>query len=198
MSKAKVLFVIFILTTLILPTIAFSASYDETYNYNYSRSYRRMHYVVGPGGEYMAKKAGTNINGYMGIYTNIEYRITRLLSIGFDSCLGYPFGEGKEYWSSFNPGIKIFPMMYKNPSFQPYIFLGGHAFEAVFGSKDYSGTAYGQGGFAGLGIRTFPGGSQMGFDIMVRSSFIYMERPDSIGGRGLTIPIFSSMAFTAT
>lgn len=154
-------------------------------------SYKRMHYSFGLCGSYFARKQNSGLDGMVGAYTNVEFRLLKLLSIGFDSYYGWLFGSGNQYLSSFNPGIKIFPMMYKNPKFQPYLYFGGHVFDGVFGSSSYGKVGMGQGGFGGLGFRYFPANIPMGIEFFVRASALYMQNPGNGGGRELLVPIFA-------
>jgi len=155
-------------------------------------SYQRMYYTFGVAGSYFVKKDSIGIDGFVGAYTNLEYRILKILSIGFDTLYGWAFGNGNQYLSAFNPGVKIYPMQFKNPNFEPFIMIGGHAFDGLWGARGYSGYAMGQGGYAGVGARYMPAGGIIGVEFFTRASFLYMQKPSTAGGgRGLAIPILA-------
>lgn len=152
--------------------------------------YRGIHYFLSMGGSYFAKKKGLDVKGMIGVRSGVDFRLMKLMSFGFDTCYGWLSGSGNQYLSAFNPGIKIYPMMYKNPSFEPFITVGGNAFDSIFGSTEYKRIGMAQGGFAGAGAHLKYESVMIGFEFMVRASFLYMQRPNFTGGRTLAIPIY--------
>lgn len=162
-----------------------------------NKDYMRLYYTFGVGGSYFARKSMTELDGTLGAYGSLEFRFSRLMSAGFDSNYGYLFGSGNQYLSIFNVGVKLFPMMYRKPAFEPFLFAGGKIYDAVFGASTYDRAGYGQGGFAGAGMRFFPSEGMMGIEFFARAEFLHMGRPKAVGGKGLTIPIymFGGMVF---
>lgn len=156
-----------------------------------TRSYQRIYIASGVGGSYFVKRGGIDIKGNVGLYGNVEYRFSKIISLGFDSYYGYAIGSGNQYLSIFSPGFKIYPLMYKNPKFEPFIFIGGHAYDAFFGGNTAGKARVAQGGFAGVGFKIMPELMPIGLEFFVRASFLSMERPAAVGGRALTIPVFS-------
>lgn len=170
---------------------------DEEYEYEYEKislDYRRIYYSFGACGSYFIIDAGININSVIGAFTNIEFRFSRIFSLGFDSYYGWLSGSGNQYLSTFNPGLKIYPMAYRNPKFEPFLYFGGHAMDVVFGDSALGKAGMGQGGFSGLGFRLMPEAFPMGIEFFARADFLYMQKPG--GGRGLAIPIFGFLGVT--
>lgn len=170
--------------------------YEETTEPQFTESYKKLYYTFGLAGSYWARQDGVDIDGNFGAYTGLEWRFSKYAGVGFDAYYGYLAGSGTQYLSTFNPGVKIYPMGHKGGSIEPFIFLGGHAYEAAFGDSSRGGTSMGQGGFAGAGFRWYSSSSMFGFEAFARASILYMERPSSIGGRALAIPIFFVVGFT--
>lgn len=176
-------------------------SEDEEYDFKYEekeyQAYQRMYYTFGVCGAYFVKKAGDNVKGYVGPFTNLEYRLMKVFSFGFDSFYAWLSGSGNQYLSVFNPGIKIYPFMYKNPSFEPFLFFGGHALDMILGDSNLGKTGMAQGGFAGAGFKLMPESAPVGFEFFTRVSFLAMQRSNAAGGgRGLAIPIFGFLGVT--
>lgn len=167
----------------------------EEEDWSPEKEYRRLYYTFGVGGHYFAKKDGVGITSTVGAYSCFEYRFSKALSVGFDTYYGWVNGSGTQYLSSFNPGLKIFPMMYKNPNIEPFFFVGGHAFDAAFGGSSRGGTSYGQGAFAGAGARFFFGETRFGMEVLARASFLWMDRSSPATGRAFSIPIFFMLGF---
>ena len=169
--------------------------WEEEEKFGDSQEYRRLYYTFGVAGHYFAKKDGVGLTSTVGAYTCFEYRFAKAFSFGFDTYYGWANGKGGQYLSSFNPGVKIFPMQFKNPSFEPYIFVGGHALDAVFSGSGRPNSSYGQGAFVGAGAKIFFGDTRFGMEAFVRASFLWMGRPSPASGRAFSIPIFFLLGF---
>lgn len=172
-------------------------NYEWEEEWTPTKDYRRLHYSFGFAGSYWARQDGTKIDGTFGAYTGFEYRFSKIAGAGFDLFYGYLAGEGTSYWSAFNPGIKIYPMAYRNPRFEPFFFIGGHAFDGAFGDSNRGNVGVGQGPFLGVGFRYYWNeDSRFGIEWFVRASALWMQRPGPATGRGLAIPITGVFAFT--
>lgn len=152
---------------------------------------KRLHVAFGLGGSYFVKKAGAKTTGNAGAYLGVDYRPWKVLSVGADAFYGWLFGQGNQYLSGFNPGIKIFPMAYSDPKFEPFITLGAHAIELAWGDNSFRNHLMAQGGFAGVGFRWMPPEAILGMQAMVRASFLYRDKPSPQTGRGFALPIFA-------
>lgn len=159
------------------------------------KSYIKLHYGFGVGGAYFAKRGGLDLKGYIGAYTQLQFRFSRALGAGMYTQYGYLIGRGSQYWSAFNPCIFFYPMMYKNPKFEPYIIVGGNAIDMIIGTSTYDNLGMGQGVFGGLGVRFHPG-SLLGFEFQVTGGPLWMQRPTGQSGRAMTIPIYARFGIT--
>jgi len=168
------------------------AQFPEQYKFEESHQmyqpYRRLYYGFGFSGSYFAKKDRVQIDGNLGAYSTIEYRFSKAMSFGVETFYGWLVGDGSQYLSVFNPGIKIFPLAYRNPSFEPFVYIGGHALDLVYGGNRGK-AGFGQGGFGGVGFRYMPAGGFMGFEMAFRASVLSIQRPNNVGGRALSIPL---------
>lgn len=181
------------------PTEEAGTETEEEYTYEEewgnAQSYKRLYYTFGPAGHYFVRKDGVGITNTFGVYSCFEYRFSKAFSLGFDTYYGWINGRGSQYLSSFNPGLKFFPMMYKNPKIEPFLFVGGHAIDAAFGGGERGDTSIGQGAFAGAGIRWYFGETRFGMEALVRASFMWMQRPQPLSGRAFSIPLFMVLGF---